>query len=33
MGFSLAGVPFNKGGVAAAMESLTATQVLVGDAL
>jgi len=31
MGFSLAGVPFNKGGVAAAMESLTASPVSVGQ--
>jgi alanine-glyoxylate transaminase/serine-glyoxylate transaminase/serine-pyruvate transaminase len=33
MGFSLAGVPFNKGGPAAAMESLVASPVSVGDAL
>jgi alanine-glyoxylate transaminase/serine-glyoxylate transaminase/serine-pyruvate transaminase len=33
IGLSLAGVPFNKGGVAAAMESLTASPVSVGDSL
>ena len=31
MGFSLAGVPFNKGGAAAAMESLVAPRVAVGQ--
>ena len=33
MGLTLAGVPFNKGGAAAAMESLVASPVSVGDAL
>ena len=32
MGFPLAGVPFKKGGAAAAMESLVASPVAVGDA-
>jgi len=33
MGLALAGVPFNKGGATAAMESLIASPVSVGDAL
>jgi alanine-glyoxylate transaminase/serine-glyoxylate transaminase/serine-pyruvate transaminase len=33
MGLTLAGVPFNKGGATAAMESLIASPVSVGDAL
>ena len=33
MGLTLAGVPFNKGGAAAAMESLVASPVSVGDTL
>ena len=33
MGFSLAGVPFNKGGATAAMDSLVASPVSVGDTL